>query len=348
MVIHGLGTISSLRSGRPTAASEPMDQLLPGREASPSSAPLPVPGPDLSAPRAAIQAIVDSEKALIQSPGPDGLRLQAGCESVFMPQAGAAKGTVLMFHGYTAGPWQYKELAQRFHDAGYNVFVPRMPGHGLMGADGVPTGQKIPSASTHRQWDAFIDQTYALAEKLGAPVQAIGLSGGANVALRMGERHQLAGVGAMAPYLGGDMPKGALFLISDVLDKCTFGLFGRLVLNHIPYNKNVAVPNDPTPHTQGSLGQARSMRRVGADIKSVKCPVQLISTDGDVLSGVSRVRGMLKRCGGALQAGWYRFAQGEEVPHAMLSPQENKNLASVEKVHDMLFEFVDRGQKESR
>ncbi len=316
------------------AAAEPLDCVLPGRETLPT--PL-GPAPTAVLNDADIRAVVQGDRDLVARG-----ELQPNCESIWMPQTGAAKGVVLMFHGYTAGPWQYKELAQRFHDAGYHVFVPRMPGHGCVDDQGVPTGVDLPD---HKGWDAFVDRTYAQAEKLGMPVQAVGLSGGANVALRMGERHKLNGVGAMAPYLGGDLPKGIFFTLADVLDKCSFGLFGRLVLNHIPYNKNVVIPNDPTPHTQGSLGQARSMRRLGADIKRVNCPVQLISTDGDILSGASKVRGMVGRC---LQAGWYRFARGEEVPHAMLSPLENKNSASVQKVHDTLFEFIDRGRRADR
>lgn len=319
MQISGLSSSLKLTRARPVAASQPQDVLLPGRTATET-----------------IQAIVDQEKLRVLAG-----TVQKGCESIFLPQTGHAKGTVLLFHGYTAGPWQYRELAQRFHDAGYHVFAPRMPGHGDM-ENGVPTGKSLPDP---KGWLKFVDDTHALAASLKCAIQAIGLSGGANVALCMGERHKLAGVGAMAPYLGGDMPKGILFTLSDVLDRCSFGLFGRLVLSRIPWKKNVAIPNDPTPHTQGTMGQARSMRRLGAAIKEVKCPVQLISTDGDALSGVSRVRGMARR---ALQTGWYRFAQSEKVPHAMLSPQENKNPSSVSTVHDILFRFVEHGTYANR
>ena len=53
------------------------------------------------------------------------------------------KGTVVMLHGYTAGPWQYNDSSQDFFEAGYNVFVPRIPGHGFMKPDGTPTGEKM-------------------------------------------------------------------------------------------------------------------------------------------------------------------------------------------------------------
>lgn len=295
---------------------------------------------------AELEALVVKDQALVHTPDPDGLKLQPGYEPLFLQQPGKAKGTVLMFHGYSAGPWQFRELAGRFHDAGYNVLAPRMPGHGYVGTDGLPTGVRIPRMGQPGAWDRFIDQTYARAAGLGAPIHAIGLSGGGNVALRMAERHQLAGAAAMAPYIGGDLPHGILFAVSDILDHCTFGLFGRLVLDQIPYNKNVLESNDPTPHTQGSLGQARAMRLVGNTIKKVSCPVQILTTDGDKLSGTKRVAAFLERC--TSSNGWYRFGPSEQVPHAMLSPQQNLNTASVRTIHDILFNFVDQGQLAQR
>ncbi len=292
---------------------------------------------------AELEALVVQDQALVQTADSEGMKLQPGYESLFLSQPGKARGTVLMLHGYSAGPWQFRELAGRFHDAGYNVFAPRMLGHGFMGSDGIPTGARIPRMGQPGAWDRFIDETYAQAASLGAPVHAIGLSGGGNLALRMAERHPLAGVAAMAPYLGGDLPHGILFAISDVLDRCTFGLFGRLVLDQIPHNKNEFEPNDTTPHTQGSLGQARAMRLVGHAVKKVQCPVQMITTDGDKLSGQHRVHAWLERC--STNNGWYRFARSEEVPHAMLSPQQNPKAAIV---HDILFDFVDKAQLSQR
>ena len=269
--------------------------------------------------------------------------LQPGTETLFVP-CDEAKGTVVMFHGYTAGPWQYKEMAARFHDAGYNVLAPRMPGHGCVDAEGVPTGDYVPNTGTQQQWDDFIDQSFQLAAGLGAPVWALGLSGGANVALRMGERHpEVKGVGAMAPYLGGNLPSGLPFRVTDVIDTMTFGLFGR-ILDLIPYHKNVVVPDDPTPHTQSSLGAAKVMRHVGADVEGLSQPVQLITTAGDKLSGTWKVGALARRCD---EVGWYKFAASEGVPHAMVSATENPVAESVEKVTSLLLNFVESGKPAS-
>jgi hypothetical protein len=65
------------------------------------------------------------------------LRIQPHAESILKHRADA-KGTVMMFHGFTAGPWQYEELANRLHmkthggagipSSALNVVVPALGG----------------------------------------------------------------------------------------------------------------------------------------------------------------------------------------------------------------------------
>jgi esterase/lipase len=291
---------------------------------------------------ARLRAQVRHEQQLQHTPGPDGLRLQPHSETIFKPQDGPqARGTVLMFHGYTAGPWQYEELADKFHRAGYHVLAPRMPGHGCVNPDGRPTGKLLPDNCREHEWDQFIDQTVESARGLGAPLYAVGLSGGGNVALRLGEKYpETRGVAALAPYLGADLPKGLVFRLVDALDCVTFGAVG-LLLDRIPFQKNEIVPGDRTPHTQGSLGQAKVMRHVGQDVKQVRCPVQLFSTHGDVLSGTRQDERLFERLGRYPRA-WHHFGPEEKVPHAMVSPKEAP--AHAEKVQEMIFNFIDKGQ----
>jgi hypothetical protein len=70
---------------------------------------------------AAIQAAMEAEKAL---------PLQKGSESrILAHPTPPPKGTIVMLHGFSAGTWQFEDLANRFFKAGYNVYIPRMPGH---------------------------------------------------------------------------------------------------------------------------------------------------------------------------------------------------------------------------
>ncbi|HEY4003013.1 MAG TPA: alpha/beta fold hydrolase [Candidatus Xenobia bacterium] len=295
-----------------------------------------------------IEGQVHADVALETTPNADGLHLQPGTETFFQRAPGLAKGTVVMYHGFTAGPWQYKEMAQRFHAAGYNVYVPRMPGHGMAQASGMPTGKDIPDANHRDEWVKFIDTTVQNAAGLGAPVYTVGLSGGADVALAAAERYpQVKGVAAMSPYLGGNAPTGVIFPAFDDLDKWTHGGLGE-VLDHVPFQGNKIVPNDPMPHTEGTLGQALVMQELGQNIRHISVPVQILSSDGDYLSGSDNDARLLQKAGGADQSGWYRFHQDEHVPHAMLSPQENKAPGAAQKVSDIVFDFIVHGQTTQR
>lgn len=288
--------------------------------------------------RETIQANIRREVSLQSQPGPDGIGLQPHTESIFEPQdAPGAPATVVMFHGYTACPMQYKELAARLHDAGLNAYVPRMPGHGCTDAEGNPTGSQIPNLRTAAEWNKFVQRTFMEAAELGAPVIAVGLSGGANVALKMAEScPDLKAAVAMAPYLGGDAPEGLIFRAADLANKATFGLAAH-ALEHIPYNKNQRTPEGGMPHTQGSLGQAMIMRHLGQDVQKLNCPVTVFNTAFDKLSGLKQTEALLERCATPYPIQWNCYGPKEGIPHPMISPMENPHA---QRVQDAVFEAV--------
>jgi pimeloyl-ACP methyl ester carboxylesterase len=296
---------------------------------------------------AAIEA--DVAKDVFQQTHPDdqGLHLRPHSEGIFLQAKGDAKGTVLMFHGYTGGPWQCPEMAAKFNDAGYNVYAPRMPGHGFADANEIPNGKEIPDCHHREGWDNFINHTYEEAAELGAPVSALGLSGGGNVALRMAELHPEVGkVVAISPYLGpavaSNGAEGALFSAIRIADKLSFGLVGE-ALDHLKHGENVAAPNDPLPGTQGSLGSAILMNEVGYNVDHIHGDLQLITTDGDGLSGEAHDKDLFDRNGGDSHNGWYHFHKDQNVPHAMLSPIQDKVEGAATTVQDVAFNFIDKG-----
>jgi len=80
---------------------------------------------------------------------------------------------VVVFHGYTDVTDQFSKVAQGYYDAGFNVWVPRMPFHGHI--DRMTNDQSKITAEVLRQAaDANID----IATGLGHNVEVIGLSGG--------------------------------------------------------------------------------------------------------------------------------------------------------------------------
>lgn len=105
---------------------------------------------------------------------------------------------MILFHGLTACPFQYHELAQLFYAEGYNVFVPRLPRHGY-----IDRTSNALAELTAEELAAMMDVTADLAVGLGEEVTMAGLSLGGNVAAQGGQlRSDLRLAAPMSPALG--------------------------------------------------------------------------------------------------------------------------------------------------
>ena len=103
---------------------------------------------------------------------------------------------VVLYHGFTNCPQQFDELAQRFHARGCNVFVPRIPHHGLK------------DRLTHdldnltvRELQRFAEETFTLARGLGSSVAALGLSLGGSLVLWLAKTQPIDLAIPIAPFL---------------------------------------------------------------------------------------------------------------------------------------------------
>jgi esterase/lipase len=128
------------------------------------------PGPalDYDGAIAAYEAIVAAEDQLLLNPN---------CRSSLSTHGAQTEKVVVYLHGYTACPYQFRELGQEFFDQGYNVFVPRMPHHGF--SDRVT---EVQAELTAEELVAYADEAVDIAQGLGEEVIVIGLSGGASAA----------------------------------------------------------------------------------------------------------------------------------------------------------------------
>lgn len=73
---------------------------------------------------------------------------------------------VLLIHGYTGTPYEMTWLAKQLNDSGYNVFVPRLPGHG--------TSKKDFLSSTWKDWLRCVFESYI---DLSAQYEAVYVGG---------------------------------------------------------------------------------------------------------------------------------------------------------------------------
>lgn len=126
------------------------------------------------------------------------LPLNPECGSRLLTHGTKVATAVVYLHGLTNCPLQAEELAQQLFALGYNVYVPRWPGHGE--ADQMTLALVELDAET---MVASTDQAIDLAHGLGDEVTVVGMSaGGAMTAWSAQYRADVAHTVAVSPFLG--------------------------------------------------------------------------------------------------------------------------------------------------
>lgn len=150
-----------------------------------------VPGPPMSHDQAvAAYQFVLAEEAK--------LPLHPRCTSKLLTHGSRQAEAIVFLHGVTNCPAQAEELAPMLFELGYNVYVPRLPGHGE--ADQM-TDALVPVTS--EDYVATTEQAIEIGRGLGDQVIVIGLSAGGALTMWSAQyRSDVQHTIAMAPFLG--------------------------------------------------------------------------------------------------------------------------------------------------
>lgn len=262
-------------------------------------------------------------------------RLQKGAEAYMLEsQVRPAKGVAVLFHGYSACPWQMEGLAKQLTAQGMHVLVPRLPGHGLAKADGQPDNSDLPGPHEADRYKALGDEAFALAAATGLPVTAAGLSVGGATALGMAADHPVARVVAIAPYLRPGRTAWAFDAIL-FLDKLTFGLTSRLA-GLLPWGwggvaADLSKQGKRPGHYEFQLGNLVAVTRLGesvvADASRIQGQVQILSTATDEAADLGAMRRLAAKLPGGAPTGWQHYPAEEGIPHPMNDPLESPTRA---------------------
>ena len=95
------------------------------------------------------------------------------CRTQFMTYSQKMAQVIVMTHGYTNCPEQFRALGKQFYTLGYNVLIAPLPHHGL--ADRLTDEQ---SQLTAEEVVSYADEVVDIAQGLGDHVTMIGISGG--------------------------------------------------------------------------------------------------------------------------------------------------------------------------
>ncbi len=103
----------------------------------------------------------------------DAAKVDPAARTIVMSHGKKVKHVIVFLHGFTNSPRQFADLGKKFYDLGYNVFIPRVPYHGLEGA--FPTDlAKLKAEDLAAISDVAVD----IVQGLGEHVSVVGLSMG--------------------------------------------------------------------------------------------------------------------------------------------------------------------------
>jgi len=94
-----------------------------------------------------------------------------GGEPIFIDKK--SKTGILMLHGFTSTPNQFKELADFISEKGFNVSAPLISGHGTFPDNLIKTSPE--------DWEKSVEQAYLKLKKISPKIYIIGNSFGSNL-----------------------------------------------------------------------------------------------------------------------------------------------------------------------
>ncbi len=123
------------------------------------------------------------------------------CESQFFFHPHPTVKVCLFFHGITATPEQFLPIGEAFFQAGYNVLIPLLPGHGVAGNWNHSNPPPLPK--DEQVYKQFALQWLQQVQELGEQVIVGGLSGGSTLAawLALERPEEIYRALVCAPYL---------------------------------------------------------------------------------------------------------------------------------------------------
>lgn len=126
------------------------------------------------------------------------------CKTKLLSHGKSVDNVIVFLHGFTSCPAQFAELGQEYFEQGYNVYIPRVPRHGIKDRLGNPL-----KGLTAEELAEFATQSVDIAQGLGERVIVAGLSGGGSMTTWLSqERADVDLAVPISPFLGiGFIPR---------------------------------------------------------------------------------------------------------------------------------------------
>jgi carboxylesterase len=247
----------------------------------------------------------------------------SGGESIILVHGHRTQRAFVLFHGLTNSPRQFRKLADTLYASGDNVFVPRLPDHGLRGATADVLGN-LTAESLRDVADAAID----LASGLGDTVVVLGVSLGGNMAAWAAQfRPEVYRAVIVSPALG----------VSHVSTSAETPMM-NLALRMPNYSKHDSPDTLRPDRTKGwSTRGAGQMLRLGAAVRRAadkhapaarEIRVVVNGKDATVnRDAIDELAAHWSAAGGHVSM--FEFADSLRLPHDIVDPDEATGNTSV-------------------
>lgn len=119
------------------------------------------------------------------------------CQTTLLTHGRKTEKAIVMFHGYTNCPQQFRQLGDLYHARGYNVLLPRLPFHGL--ADRM--NEMVVKLTANHILDTA-NKAVDIAQGLGEQVTVMGLSLGGVMAGWLAQNREVERAVLFSPAFG--------------------------------------------------------------------------------------------------------------------------------------------------
>jgi esterase/lipase len=243
------------------------------------------------------------------------------CRSLLLIQPQPTGKVALLFHGFTAAPYQFGMIAQLLYAQGYSVMVPLMPGHGCSGDFSATNPTPLPTDA--KPYKEFALDWFKQAQALdpSAKITLGGLSGGASLAAWLGiEKASLCDRAVLyAPYFGNSR-----FVLDLIINKSQ------------NYRTWMSEPNPAYPGYNGFQTQAlKVFLTIGEEVLKRSAneptpPMFTISTGCDIAVNNNDHEEFFNNIVGRQPLSWYYcFDRDLNIPHTMLLKAEGNQWEAV-------------------
>ncbi|MEO8336235.1 MAG: alpha/beta fold hydrolase [bacterium] len=239
----------------------------------------------------------------------------AGARSILLTTGAPTARAILLLHGLTDSPRQFEAFAHLLYADGNNVYVPRLPQHGLRGKDAGALG-----ALTVSQLRGVADSVVDEVRGLGDSVVVVGLSMGGTIGAWIAQARDVTRVILIAPAIEpGRIP--------SLLDRPLIGL-----ADHLPSLTRRSQPDAARPDREPGfslhavaevLELGRSLLNEAAQVPSRTRDVTLLVNASDRTVKASAAEALGERWlhhGAAVSV--FELPDSLRLPHNIIDPFE--------------------------